>query len=109
MTSGYLFGSNAATATNSQNETGNYGLRGRIDDEPVAYGDVTAPAYRFASPVAGTSMSSVTANNGNNPNPRCGSAVLPALTAATSDFRQIGLFTRNTDRQVREAIWFWDN
>jgi len=109
VTSGYLFGQNFVSATNSQAETATFGLRGRIDFEPTVFGNTTAPAYRFASPVAGTSMSTVTATNGSNPNPRCATAVLPPLTAAISDFRQFGLITRSPDRQLREAIWMWDN
>ncbi|MBI5719585.1 MAG: hypothetical protein HZC37_18095 [Burkholderiales bacterium] len=109
VTSGYLFGSNFATATNAQNETAGYSLRGRVDYEPAALGDLTAAAWRLASPVAGTSLSPSTANSGTNPNPRCGAAVLPPLTTTTSDYREIGVFTRGPDRQLRQAIWFWDN
>jgi hypothetical protein len=48
-------------------------------------------------------------NSGTNPNPRCGTAQLPALTSNISDYREVGLFVRGADRQVRQAIWFWDN
>jgi hypothetical protein len=109
VTSGYLFGSNFANATNSQNETAGYSYRARIDYEPAALGDATAPAWRFASPSAGTSMSPSTATAGTNPNPRCAAAGLPALTTSTGDYREIGIFTRSLDRQQRQAIWFWDN
>jgi hypothetical protein len=109
VSSAYLFSSNLASATNNQNETASYSLRGRMDYEPAVLGDLTAPAYRFASPAAGTALSSVTANQGTNPNPRCGAAVLPALTSSVTDYREIGVFTRGPDRQVRQAVWFWDN
>lgn len=109
VTSGYLFGQNFASATNAQNETANYGLRGRVDYEPLAYGDLAAPGWRQASPVAGTAMSSFTAHSGSNPNPRCGTTQVPALTDQPSDYREIGLMSRAADRQLRQAIWFWDN
>jgi hypothetical protein len=109
VSSGYLFSQNLASATNSQNETANYGQRGRIDYLPTAYGDLAANGWRQASPVAGTAMSPSTVNSGTNPNPRCGTAQLPALTSNISDYREVGLFVRGADRQVRQAIWFWDN
>lgn len=109
VTSGYLFGQNFASATNAQNETATYAQRGRVDYEPLAYGDLAAPGWRQASPVAGTAMSSFTAQIGTNPNPRCGTAQVPALTDNTSDYREIGLMSRAADRQLRQAIWFWDN
>ncbi len=108
--SAYLFGQNFASATNAQNETANHGLRTRLDFEPAAYGNTTAPGIRFASMVAGTSMSSYTANSGTNPNPRCGGApgVVP-LTSNIADYREAGLSFRGTDRKLYVSIWLWDN
>ena len=59
--------------------------------------------------MAGTAMSSFTAQSGSNPNPRCGTTQVPALTDNPSDYREIGLLSRAADRQLRQAIWFWDN
>jgi hypothetical protein len=109
VSSAYLFGQNFLSATNSQNETASYALRGRLDYLPAAYGDLAASGWRQASPVAGTAMSPSTVNSGTNPNPRCGTAQVPALTANSSDYREVGIFLRSADRQVRQAIWFWDN
>jgi hypothetical protein len=109
VSSSYLFGQNFANATNTQNETASYGLRGRIDHEPLALGDTTAAGWRMASPVAGTALSPATANSGSNPNPRCGNAIVPALSENPADYREAGLFIRSPDRRVRQAIWFWDN
>jgi hypothetical protein len=107
--SAYIFGSNIASATNSEAETANYFLRTRLDLEPAAYGNLTAQGYQFASVVAGTSMSTYTASNGTNPNPRCTSPDVPALTTNTNDYREAGLAFRGTDRKLYNAIWFWDN
>lgn len=109
VTSGYLFGQNFETLSNGQDPAASYGLRGRVDYEPAAYGDLSGAGWRMASPVAGTSMSPVTADSGSNPNPRCAAAKVPALTDFTSDYREVGLFLRSPDRQLRQAIWFWDN
>lgn len=110
VTSGYLFGQDFLTANNGVDGNVSYAYRGRLDHEPVAYGDTTAPAWRLASPVAGTALSPSTQTSGTNPNPRCaGDPRVPALTASTSDYREVGLFVRNADRQVRQAIWYWDN
>jgi hypothetical protein len=107
--SGYIFGSNFATATNSENETASYGLRSRLDFEPLALGNLAAPGRAFASVVAGTSMSTFTASNGSNPNPRCTSTDVAPLTTNISDYREAGLAFRGTDRKLYNAIWFWDN
>ncbi len=107
--SGYLFSQNFATATNSQAETANHGLRTRLDFEPLALGDLSAPGREFAKVVAGTSLSTFTANSGTNPNPRCTSPNVVPLTANTSDYREAGLSFRGTDRKLYNAIWFWDN
>jgi hypothetical protein len=107
--SGYVFGSNFATVTNGENETANYGLRSRLDFEPLALGNLTAPGRAFASVVAGTSMSTFTASNGSNPNPRCTSTDVVPLTDNISDYREAGLAFRGNDRKLYNAIWFWDN
>jgi len=107
--SAYLFSQNFASATNSQGETANYALRTRIDFEPVALGDTVANGWRFASVVAGTSLSPSTANSGTNPNPRCTSQAVVPLTTNPSDYREAGLSFRGTDRKLYNAIWFWDN
>jgi hypothetical protein len=109
VTSGYLFGQDFQTASNGEDAAATYALRGRVDYRPAAYGDATATGWRLASPVAGTALSPNTESIGSNPNPRCGTARLPALTGTTSDYREIGIFTRSADRQLRQAIWFWDN
>ncbi|MCP5284969.1 MAG: hypothetical protein H6933_08720 [Burkholderiaceae bacterium] len=109
VTSGYLFGQNFKTVSNGQDAAASYALRGRVDYLPAAYGDTTATGWRLASPVAGAALSPNTESSGSNPNPRCGTARLPALTSTTSDYREIGIFTRSADRQLRQGIWFWDN
>lgn len=109
VTSGYLFGQNFATLSNGQDAPASYGLRGRVDHEPAAYGDTSAAAWRLASPDSGTALSPSTENSGSNPNPRCEVAQVPALTESTSDYREIGLMMRGADRKVRQGIWFWDN
>ncbi|RVT52804.1 carboxypeptidase-like regulatory domain-containing protein [Rubrivivax albus] len=109
VSSGYLFGQDFATLSNGQDAAASYSLRGRVDYEPAAYGDTSAPAWRLASPVAGTALSPNTENSGSNPNPRCDVAKVPALTERTSDYREIGLMVRAGDRKVRQGVWFWDN
>jgi len=55
-------------------------------------------------------LSANTSSSGTNPNPRCsGTARVPALTSNSNDYREVGLFLRSGDRQIRQAIWFWDN
>jgi hypothetical protein len=107
--SGYLFSQNFASVTNSQAETASYGLRTRLDFEPLALGDLSAPGREFAKVVAGTSLSTYTANLGTNPNPRCTSTNVVPLTTNISDYREAGLSYRGTDRKLYNAIWFWDN
>lgn len=107
--SGWLFGQNFATATNSENETATFAKRGRLDYEPAAYGDTSAAATAFADPRAGTSMSSFTSSSGTNPNPRCAQASVVALTTSISDYREAGLSFRGSDRKLYNAIWMWDN
>ena len=107
--SGYVFGQNFATVANSQAETASYGLRTRLDFEPLAFGNLSAPGREFASVVAGTSLSTFTSTSGTNPNPRCTSSSVVPLTTNTSDYREAGLSFRGTDRKLYNAIWFWDN
>jgi hypothetical protein len=107
--SSYIFSQNFLTTANSQGETANYGRRSRIDMEPAAYGDSTGSGYQFASGVAGTSMSSFTANSGSNPNPRCTANDLVPLTTTAGDYREAGLTFRGLDRKQYNAIWFWSN
>ena len=109
VSSAYLFGSNFATATNSQNESASFAYRGRLDHEPVAYGQTSGVGWRTASPVASAAMSTYTQTAGTNPNPRCGVTQVPALTSNASDYREAGLLSRGPDRQLRQAVWFWDN
>jgi hypothetical protein len=109
VTSGYLYGQNSEVVSNGEDAAAPYVLRGRVDHEPVAYGDTSAPAWRVASPVAGTALSPTTASAGNNPNPRCDVAKVPALSESTADYREIGLMVRTGDRKGRQGIWFWDN
>lgn len=109
--SGYVFGANFATATNVQGETAGYGLRTLLYLEPTAYGDLSASGWRHGDIDAGTSLSSVTQTMGSNPNPRCegrGNEVV-ALTSNVNDYREIGLFTRDSQRRQQAAVWFWDN
>lgn len=107
--SGYLFGQNFLSATNSQGETATYALRNRLDFEPTALGNLSAAGIGWASVAAGTSLSSFTANAGTNPNPRCTSTDLVPLSSNISDYREIGLALRGADRKLYQAIWFWDN
>jgi glucoamylase len=109
--SAYLFGRNSAQATNAQNEFASFGARTRIDYEPVAFGDTTAPAVRFATTASSASLSTFSTNAGTNPNPRCaGLAGLLPLTPDINDYREAGLSFRNAaDRKLYNAIWFWDN
>ncbi len=109
VSSGYWFGQNNGSATNSEGETANFNARGRIDYRPAAYGDTTGAGYGMADPRSGASMSTFTASNGTNPNPRCGVQALPAFTTSTSDYREAGLTFRAADRQVRQVISFWRN
>lgn len=110
VSSGYLFGQDFLSATNSQNETAVHAYRARIDHEPAAFGDTSAAGWRFGSVVAGTALSPSTQNAGINPNPRCtGDGRLPPLTTNINDYREAGLFVRTGDRQTRLAVWFWDN
>ena len=107
--SSYLFSSNFATATNSEAETANYGLRTRLDFEPLVLGDLSSTARAFASVVAGTSLSPSSSSSGTNPNPRCTSTSLVPLTTNSSDYREAGLSFRGQDRKLYNAIWFWSN
>ena len=107
--SSYLFSSNFATATNSEAETASYGLRTRLDFEPLVLGDLTDTGRAFASVVAGTSLSPSTSSVSTNPNPRCTSTSLVPLTTNSNDYREAGLAFRGSDRKLYNAIWFWDN
>jgi hypothetical protein len=63
----------------------------------------------FASARSGVSMSTYTASTTTNPNPRCTSTDVVPLTSNTSDYREVGLSFRGTDRKLYNSIWFWDN
>jgi hypothetical protein len=107
--SAYLFGQNSAQATNAQNESANYGFRGRLDFLPAQYGQTTMGGSDFATAASGTSLSPSTANALSNPNPRCGPREVVPLTENTSDYREAGIGFRDKDRKFYNAIWFWDN
>lgn len=110
VSSGYLFGGNFQQLNNVQGENANYSHRARIDFEPMAFGDLSATAFRFAGAASGASLSSSTANSGTNPNPRCGATAVTPLTESTSDYREAGIFFRDaTTRNLYGAIWYWDN
>jgi len=106
---GWLFGQNFATATNAESETASYGVRSRMDFEPVVLGDTSALGTAFANPRSGVSMSTYTASTTTNPNPRCTSTDVVPLTSNTNDYREVGLSFRGTDRKLYNSIWFWDN
>lgn len=107
--SGWLFGLNSGSATNSEAETATYTLHTRQDFEPAALGDTSATGTKFASVASGTSLSPFTSSLQTNPNPRCTSTDVVPLTASTSDYREVGLSMRGTDRKLYNSIWFWDN
>ena len=98
-----------AGVQNAQGETANYALRGRLDFEPTALGDLSAAGVGWARSPSGASLSSFTANSGSNPNPRCTTTDLVPLTTNISDYREIGLSFRGADRKLYNTIWFWDN
>lgn len=76
---------------------------------PQALGDSSATGWQLADPRSSASMSPYSMNSGTNPNPRCSAGVVVPLTSAISDYRELALFIRSPDRQVRQAIWFWEN
>ena len=108
VTSGYLFSSNANTATNSQNETASFGKRSRRDYFLGQYGDTGVNVGEFANSRSGSSMAAPTSSDGTNPNPRCGDSNLVALSATDStSYREAGLSFRDSNRKVHNAVWFW--
>ncbi len=106
--SGYIYGGISATATNAQSETATFALGSRIDLEPAVLGNLTATAVAFANFASGTSLSSHTATIGTNPNPLCTSSNVVALGSGTSDYREVGISFRGSDRKLYQAQWFWD-
>jgi hypothetical protein len=109
---GYLFSQNRVSATNGEGETANYWKRSALLFRINAAGDASAPAYEWAPNRSGVELSTPTvANNGTNPNPRCGSnEVLPLDGNNTRDsYREIGLNVRDDNRKLRQLIHFWSN
>jgi hypothetical protein len=108
--SSYLFAQNFVTQLNVNNVSSLYAKRTRLDFEPTTYGNLSAPSTLFATVGSGASLATQTANVAPNPNPRCtdNTALVP-LVGDVNDYRETGLFVRTTDRQRRNAIWFWDN
>jgi hypothetical protein len=110
VTSGYLFGQDFATVTNTEGETAGQALRTRLDALATSFGATTATANGFASLASGTSLSPWSATVGPNPNPRCvqsAPSVVP-LTDSTNDYREIGVFTRDLNGLGRNTSWYWD-
>ena len=109
VTSGYVFGQDFLTTTNAAGERASFGFRARLDLLPTRYGDFTMAGTELVSGPSGTALSTSTQNSGSNPNPRCTSHNVPALTDNTSDYREAGLGFRGPDRRFYNSIWFWDN
>ena len=109
VTSGYVFGQDFLTTTNAAGERASFGLRARLDLLPTRYGDLTMTGTDLVSGPSGAALSTSTQNSGSNPNPRCTSDNVPALTDNISDYREAGLGFRGPDRKFYNSIWFWDN
>ena len=109
VVSGYVFGQDFLTTTNSAGERASFGYRARLDLLPTRYGDLTMAGTELAGGPSGTALSTSTQNAGSNPNPRCTTSSVPALTDNINDYREVGLGFRGADRKFYNAIWFWDN
>jgi hypothetical protein len=109
VTSGYVFGQDFLTTTNSAGERASFGYRARLDLLPTRYGDLTMAGTELIGGPSGTALSTSTQNSGTNPNPRCTDNSVPALTDNINDYREVGLGFRGPDRKFYNAIWFWDN
>ena len=109
VVSGYVFGQDFLTTTNSAGERASFGYRARLDLLPTRYGDLTMAGTELAGGPSGTALSTSTQNAGSNPNPRCTTSSVPALTDNINDYREVGLGFRGADRKLYNAIWFWDN
>ena len=109
VVSGYVFGQDFLTTTNSAGERASFGYRARLDLLPTRYGDLTMTGTELVGGPSGTALSTSTQNAGSNPNPRCTTSSVPALTDNINDYREVGLGFRGADRKFYNAIWFWDN